>query len=213
MPHTKSVASVTGIDFSERMVEIARATYPHLDIRQGNAEQLPFDGDTFDAVIMNFGMLHLANPRQAMGEAARVLRSDGRFAFTVWATPEYSQGFRLVLDAVAQYGAKVQLPQGPDFFTYADPERARDDLEASGFEDVTTTQVDMTWRLASPGDLYASFFTGTARTGALLRGQDPDAQQRIEHEIDEQVRQLARNGTVEIPMAAVLSCGRKPKSV
>ena len=204
-------ASVVGVDFSDRMVEIARVAHPHLDIREGNAEQLQFDDESFDAVVMSFGMLHLDNPTQAIAETARVLRPGGRFAFTVWATPEHAKGFQLVLDAIGKHGTKVDLPSGPDFFAYADPQRVKTDLEASGLDKVESRQIDMTWKLTRTNDVYPAFFKGTARTGALLRAQDTAARTLIEKEICEQAQAfVTRGGTVEIPMVAVMSYGHKP---
>src|SRR5262249_24799394 len=70
-----------GIDFSSEMIDEARARYPNLDFRTGDAEQLQLGESQFDAVVLNFGMLHLARPERALEEAFRVLRPGGRVAF------------------------------------------------------------------------------------------------------------------------------------
>src|SRR5262249_45434381 len=77
-----------GVDFSAEMVSIAQRLHPGLRFEVGDAEALDFPAASFDAVAMNFGLLHLARPEQAISEAARVLGPGGRFAFTVWAPPE-----------------------------------------------------------------------------------------------------------------------------
>src|SRR4051812_42061784 len=64
-------AIVCAVDFSPAMVEAARRRYPALDVREGDAESLAFDEASFDAVVMNFGMLHLAHPDGAIAEARR----------------------------------------------------------------------------------------------------------------------------------------------
>src|SRR2546425_13368147 len=58
-------ARVTGVDFSLAMVRLARAQNSGVKFRKGNAESLPFPDGSFDAVVMNFGMLHLARPEHA----------------------------------------------------------------------------------------------------------------------------------------------------
>jgi ubiquinone/menaquinone biosynthesis C-methylase UbiE len=55
-------ATVTGLDFSSAMVAEARVRHPGIAFREGDAEALPFDAGTFDAVVMNFALLHLARP-------------------------------------------------------------------------------------------------------------------------------------------------------
>src|SRR2546421_4171966 len=59
-------AIATGVDFSSEMVEEARGRYPGIEFLEGDAEQLAFSNSTFDAVVLNFGMLHLARPEQAL---------------------------------------------------------------------------------------------------------------------------------------------------
>jgi len=84
-----------GIDFSERMVAIAKKMSPEIRFVQGDAKDLPCDDASFDRVLINFGLLHLSRPEQACAEAFRVLKSGGRLGFTVWAPPAQSPGLRL----------------------------------------------------------------------------------------------------------------------
>jgi 2-polyprenyl-3-methyl-5-hydroxy-6-metoxy-1,4-benzoquinol methylase len=55
-------ASVTGVDFSSKMVEVAQSRFPEITFKQADAEQLPFEADSFDAVVANFVVHHLARP-------------------------------------------------------------------------------------------------------------------------------------------------------
>ena len=41
-------AHAIGLDFSSTQVELARATFAGIEFRQGDAEQLPFDANTFE---------------------------------------------------------------------------------------------------------------------------------------------------------------------
>src|SRR5262249_17897865 len=66
-----------GMDFVQAQVELARSLYPHIKFRQGDAENLPFDEKSFDAVVVGFGFMHLPHPEQAFAEAYRVLKHGG----------------------------------------------------------------------------------------------------------------------------------------
>src|SRR5262245_66619410 len=114
------------MDFSSEMDEEARGRYPGIDFREGDAEQLPLSDSSVDAVVMNFGLLHLGRPETAIGEAHRVLRPGGRLAFTVWSTPDKAAGFGIVLGAIQKYGnLDAPLPPGPPFFRFSDSEESK----------------------------------------------------------------------------------------
>jgi ubiquinone/menaquinone biosynthesis C-methylase UbiE len=87
-----------GIDFSQKMVAIATKMFPGIPFAQGDAQNLSCDDASFDQVVINFGLLHLSHPEHACAEAFRVLRSNGKFGFTVWAAPTQSPGARIVND-------------------------------------------------------------------------------------------------------------------
>ena len=53
---------VVGGDFSTAMLAQARKQYPDIDFCEGDAEVLPFADNSFDAVAINFGLLHFGNP-------------------------------------------------------------------------------------------------------------------------------------------------------
>lgn len=203
-------ADVIGVDFSPQMVQKARSLFPRVTFREGDAENLPFEDDLFDAVSMNFGMLHLGNPEVAIKEAFRVLKGGGRFGFTVWAPPEEAVGFSVILKAVAEFGQHTSIPHGPDFFYYSRPEECRVALTTTGFTAPNVMLLDLTWRLASMDDLFPAFLHGTARTGGLLRAQDPSARDKIEQRVRESAGRFQDpNGALEIPMPAMLAWATK----
>jgi SAM-dependent methyltransferase len=76
-------ASVTGIDYSEAAVKIARATLAEVqgaDVRRGDITALPWETDSFDAALLGDVIEHL-DPDQAdaaLAELRRVLRPGGR---------------------------------------------------------------------------------------------------------------------------------------
>jgi len=69
-------AEVTGIDQSERMVEIQRSK--GIDARVGDVQSLPFDDGEFDVVVAAWMLYHLPDLDRGLGEIARVLRAGGR---------------------------------------------------------------------------------------------------------------------------------------
>jgi SAM-dependent methyltransferase len=203
--------SPVGIDFSESMVALARQLHPGIDFRVGDAEAVPFGDAEFDRAVMNFGILHLAQPDAAIREAHRVLRAGGRFGFTAWAKPEEAVGFRIALRAVEEFGdPNVPLPPGPPFFRFSDRDECRRVLAGCGFVGVTVTQLPLVWRLAAPGDVFDAFYNGSARTGGLLRAQSATALANVRDAILKNAEAFTRGDHLEIPMPAVVVSAKKP---
>lgn len=204
-------ARPVGVDFSAAMIEMARRDYAGLEFEEGDAEALAFRDGGFDAVVMSFGLLHLARPEQAVAEARRVLRPGGRFAFTVWAPPEEAVGFRIVLGAVEAHGnSGVAVPPGPPFFRFSDHDECKRVLEAAGFVGPEVRLVAQTWRVPDPDALLVALREGTVRTRALLRVQTPEALTAIAAACRAAAGGYRAGDGVEIPMPCVLACATKP---
>ena len=87
--------TVTGVDISEEMLEIAKqktaSATSHLSpftFRLADAEHLPFEDNTFDAVTCAFGVRNFMHLEQGLGEMLRVLKPDGTMEILELATPD-----------------------------------------------------------------------------------------------------------------------------
>ncbi len=204
-------AVVTGVDFSAPMIAEAKRRHPAVEFCQGDAETLPFPNASFDAVAMNFGVLHLGRPDQALREACRVLRSGGRYGFTVWAKPEETVGFGITLGAIQTHGnMNVPLPDGPPFFRFSDPDECVRSLVSAGFANPQVIKIPQTWRLSSPDSLFETMRTATVRTAGLLRGQTPQALLAIRAAMGSAGRAYEKAGVIKLPMPAILASAVKP---
>jgi SAM-dependent methyltransferase len=195
-----------GIDFSPAMVGLARRAHPDSRFLVGDAEALPVRSESCDAVVMNFGLLHLGQPERAVAEARRALRQGGRFAFTVWAPPDEAVAFDITLRAIRDHGdPNIPLPAGPPFFRYSDPEACCAVLRQTGFVDPVVETLPLLWRLPHPAAAFEAMHRGTARTGGLLRRQAPQALAAIRAAVLEDLAAYARDSALAVPMPAVLA--------
>lgn len=198
-------ANVTGLDFSPNMVAIARARHPTLTFETGDAQALPFGDHSFDAVTMNFGLLHLPDPERGLTEAARVLRRGGRYAFTVWAGPEESPADRIIESIVQTHAnMNVGLPAGPPRFGFGTVDAARATLGSRGFraETVTVQPVHVTWRIPSADFLFGAERDAGVRMSGLLRAQTPQVLEAIRLALAERLAVFQAGDGLALPYVA-----------
>ena len=75
---------ITGIDISERMLEIGRkkiekaGLQERIDLVNGDSEAIMFDDDSFDAVTVAFGVRNFENLEKGLAEIRRVLKPGGK---------------------------------------------------------------------------------------------------------------------------------------
>jgi ubiquinone/menaquinone biosynthesis C-methylase UbiE len=204
-------AQPLGIDFSATQVRLARERYPDLHFEQADAEALPFEPASFDAVVNAFGFCHLPHPDLALKEAFRVLKPGGRMAFSVWDLPERTLVFDAFYSAIRAHGSMdVGLPAGPNFFFFSNAEESLQALRNAGFASPAFRQVPQVWRASDPDEFFAVVSSGTVRAAAALRAQSPQAQQAIRASMRQAMSAYRRDSGYEVPMPAVVAAGVKP---
>ena len=202
-------ARAVGIDFSANMIALARQNFPDIVFRVADAESLPFDDASFDAVLINFGVLHFPTPETALAETFRVLRPGGRLAFTNWAQSDHS-AITIAMNAIAEAGSlDVDLPAGTPLFRFADPDECRAVLSKIGFSTVDCTDLSLSWRLPRRDALMETFRQATARMSGLLQAQDPDALPAIADAMTRGCAPYDHDGVIDLPMPALLTVAQK----
>jgi demethylmenaquinone methyltransferase / 2-methoxy-6-polyprenyl-1,4-benzoquinol methylase len=135
---------VTGLDFSEPMLERARRKAPELTWIRGDLLALPFADSAFDAATVGFGVRNVDDLAQALSELRRVLGPDGRLGILEITRPRgpLAPFYRLWFDGVVPLVGKL-LPGG-SAYTYLPasvrrfpgPAELARMIEAAGFRDV-----------------------------------------------------------------------------
>ena len=157
-------ASLVATDLNQAMIDVAakRVTSHNVEFQAADAQSLPFDDESFDAVVMQYGMMFLPDRAAGYSEARRVLRPSGHFLFNVWDRLDKNSVAQAVHDAVA-----TLFPDDPpSFFTrvpwgYHDVTRLEQDVRAAGFTDVRVDTVAATGRAGSPADAAIGLCQGT----------------------------------------------------
>jgi demethylmenaquinone methyltransferase / 2-methoxy-6-polyprenyl-1,4-benzoquinol methylase len=87
-------ADITGLDFSDKMLEVAQARLQNpamqgrqIKFVQGDAQKLPFPDNSFDAVTMGYGLRNLASWEMGLQEMVRVAKPGGRIVILDFGKP------------------------------------------------------------------------------------------------------------------------------
>jgi SAM-dependent methyltransferase len=196
-------ARPVGVDVAEAMVERARRRCPGLSFVVGDALQLPFPDTSFDAVTMNFGILHVSRPEVALAEAGRVLAAGGRFAFTTWVAEGNAQD-EITAAAVDAHGVAVEVPEGPSYYVLSELDDCRRALADAVFDpdSVRAETVTVQWRIPSADRLFDAQLHAGVRTAAVLRAQPADRLEAIRAAMAAGVRRYADGDEFALPIAA-----------
>ena len=144
---------VVGCDFSEAMLERARAKAPQLRWEWANALDLPYPDASFDAATVGFGARNFSDLDRGLSEMARVVRPGGRVVvleITTPTRPPLSTFFTVWFDRLIP--ALGRLTGDPDAYTYLPssvkrfpgPEALAARMQAAGL-------VDVRWVLTAGG--------------------------------------------------------------
>lgn len=166
--HKAGVKHVTGIDISEKMVEIGRKKISALELENsielycGDAEKMLFADNSFDAVTVAFGVRNFENLKIGLTEMNRVLRPGGKIVILEFSMPQtfpmrqlYLFYFRCILPLIGGWisgnrGAYTYLPDS--VMKFPQGEKFLAIMTACGFKKVTCTP--LTFGIAS---LYMGF--------------------------------------------------------
>ena len=75
--------NLTGVDISPIAVQKAQERLPHADIREANAEQLPFDNNAFDLITCLGSLERMLDLDKVLSELRRVGAADAKYCFLV----------------------------------------------------------------------------------------------------------------------------------
>jgi SAM-dependent methyltransferase len=171
----------TGLDLSQQMLEVARRRAT--DQRLGNVEFLHGDAQTddlgpadLDAIVSRFGVMFFADPQAAFTNLARALRPGGRLVFACWQDMAHNEWVTAPAAAALEH---VPLPAGladaaaHGAFSLSDPQATTALLEASGFVDVTVTEVVESMWMGSSVEDAVGFMRTTEFATILFTDVEP----------------------------------------
>jgi SAM-dependent methyltransferase len=202
---------VVGVDLTPELFGAARARAAaagvEIELREGDAEALPFDDASFDVVLSTFGVMFAPRHEVAASELARVLRPGGRLGLCHW-TPEGRIGAFF-----ATIGA--HLPPLPDFaaspLLWGDEEHLRTLFAGTGI-DLRFDREFIDFRFDTVDEAVTFYET---KFGPLLKARallEPEGRWQALHDdfVAFNEQDQAADGTIDAPGEYLVAVGVKP---
>lgn len=185
--------SVIGLDVNQGMLAVAGKKAPEIEWKHGQAEALPFEGGSFDAVISQFGLMFFQDRSAAVHEMERVLQQGGHLAVAVWDTLENTPGYATMTALLSQlFGPQAaEALHAP--YSLGDTETLLSLFDDLNLRDVQVTTFDGTARFPSISSWVFTDIKGWTLSDSI----DERQYQQLLREAEKELQQyVVADGTV-----------------
>ena len=169
-------ATIVATDLSEQMLAVAQQQVSpdeRLAWQPADAMALPFDADSFDVVVCQFGMMFFPDKPAVLGEIRRVLKAGGTLLFNVWDSMQRNE----IALITHQTLARAYATNPPTFldtpYGFFDVDVIAALVRDAGFWDIRVDRVDLDGHSPSARDAARGFVAGTPIATDLAEAGEP----------------------------------------
>lgn len=204
-------AHALGVDISATLLAAARSR-PHppgsvAGFLQADAQTHPFEAGVFDTVVSRFGVMFFDDPVAAFANIRRACRPDAGLTFMAWRSLAENPFFALAQQVAAPYVALPERPAGaPGQFAFADPDRVRSVLTASGWRSPEVRAVDAPTEI--PEAQLLTYLTRMGPLGQVFPGLDQDTREALAEALRSAAQPFVADGAARFPSACWLVTAR-----
>ncbi|MGV0741125.1 ubiquinone/menaquinone biosynthesis methyltransferase [Mycolicibacterium sp. XJ870] len=171
-------ARVVACDISAGMLAVCERRHSHLQTVLADAHRLPFDGQSFDAATISFGLRNMAKPQVVLAEMRAATRPGGRLVVCEFSMPP-GRIPRIVFGAYLRYVVPIigrAISSNPEAYKYLaesirawpDPEVLSQWISQAGWSQVSFRRLD--WGIVHVHTAVAPF---SSEEPVAQQDQDP----------------------------------------
>ncbi len=202
-----------GVDISRPLVAAAEARAAAEELVsaafvQADAQTYAFEPESFDAVISRFGVMFFDDNEAAFANIRRAARHRAKLTFVAWRSPAENPFMTAAVRAAAPFlpALPAPNPDAPGQFAFADGDRVRRILDASGWTDIDISPIDVPNSIAQK-DLLA-YVTKLGPVGLALRDVDEPTRARTTEAVRVAFDPYVQNGKARFTAACWLVSAR-----
>ena len=208
--------SVTYTDAVQEMVaaaktEAKRRGLTNLTFKHCSAQSLPFESQSFDAVVCRLGVMFFPDTLAAVREMLRVTKREGVISFAVWGKSVLNPFSYLITDVVARYfEAASNDPNASDAFRFAETGSLPRILADAGASDIKERVLKFNIAAPISVDQFWEMRSGTSGTLRNKLATLPTSQaERLAQEVKQALNEFFSNSGMSIPAQMLIVTGRK----
>jgi len=205
--------SCLGVDLSAPLTEMATKRAREEGLKnatfvQADAQTHPFEPGRFDAVLSRFGVMFFDDPVAAFINIRRAACSGAPLSFVAWRSPAENPFMTMAPRAAAPLLPTLVPPEPdtPGQFGFADPDRVRRILQASGWKAIDIRPVDVPMSMALP-DLL-TYITKMGPVGRALGEVDEHKRAQVTAAVHAACQPFIRGEMAHFSAACWLVNGR-----
>jgi ubiquinone/menaquinone biosynthesis C-methylase UbiE len=198
---------VSGVDLNPAMIEVAREGTSDIDWRVGEAAALPYPDESFDAVVCQSALFFFPEPRQAVEDMTRVVRSGGVVAFQTYAGLDEQPAYGPFVATVARIAGDEATRLMGTYWSQGDLEELSSLLAAAGLE---ATAAHTTLGHVRFPSLDAFVHTEIQATPLASQIEAGTYSAIVSEARDALADHEQPDGSVVLPIRACFVAGRKP---
>ena len=198
---------VTGIDFSEKMLDRARCKFAdggllNVSLQEMDMQQIAFPNGHFDAATCAFGLFFIEDMQDQLRHVAAKVKKGGRVVITSFAEPSFSPLVEVFFSCLERYGI---TPPTLAWKRVATPKQCAALFAGAGLHNVTVDQVKCGYFLNSPEEWWQIVWNGGFR--GLVHKLGEDERHRFKEEHLAELAGLADGEGIRMEMGIIYSVG------
>jgi ubiquinone/menaquinone biosynthesis C-methylase UbiE len=210
--------SVTYTDVVAEMVtatqkEAQRRGITNVTLQQCAAHSLPFEDNSFDAVVCRLGVMFFPDPLAGLRDMLRVLKREGVISLAVWGKSDLNPFSYRITNVVERFfpPAASADSSAPGAFRFAEPDSLARIVRAAGATDVKERRLQ--FDIAAPIS-PKEFWEMRSETSGTLREKlatlPASKRAQVAKEVEEAVHEFFPDNQMKFPAEMIIVTGRKP---
>jgi ubiquinone/menaquinone biosynthesis C-methylase UbiE len=202
--------AVVGVDLAPGMVELAgkkarEAGIANASFREADAEELPFQDNTFDAVLCCHGLVHTTDRMRALGEMWRVLKKGGTLALSVWSTPERVPALSIVAKAIRERFPAAVVAGAPMWFDFGPGGALEKALTDTGFHGISVARHTVVQEKRDGEEYWEAVLGISGRLQMLLQKVPPQIASDIRTDVIKAAGNFRGARGIDIPCEEIIA--------